>query len=1016
MVASYRPSDPLFSSQWHLSMIGRLGFGTGSNTTGLERVWADYTGEGIHVGIWDDGTQQSHWDLSANYDASRHVTISGTLNNGLPMTSDDGHGTSVAGLIAADNNGQGGVGVAFDAGITTVRIFGGADDINSHWSRYLQTLDHLGDFDVTNHSYGGYPDFSVYGDVAKFQAAAEDGRGGLGTINVKSAGNSNVDGNGEALDGSRFTVTVAALGTNGGVTSYSTYGSHVLVSAPAGSVTTDLMGNGPGYDGLLNGDYTNGFGGTSAAGPITAGVVTLLLDANAGLGWRDVQNILSYSSVGTGSRYTSTTTNENFTWKWNGADNWNGGGLHYSEDYGYGMVNAFNAARMAEVWSIFTPTAATSANEATATTGTITANASIRDLSTLSYSFNVTQDISLEHVGITINLTHTYFSDLKMRLVSPDGTVMSVYDGSTGGGSEADYGFSYTFGVDGLRGEMSAGTWTVQIQDAYSLDAGTLNSVRFTGYGSAATANDVYHYTDEVLTAQAASGQSGRVNLADTDGGTDWIDAAAMYRDLYLNLNGGAGSTLAGTAFLTLAAGALIENAIAGDGNDVLVGNGLDNIIYGMRGNDTLNGGDGTDTAAFIGSYGDYIVSALNGITTVTSRDGSFGTDTLTNFEWLKFSDQTIADPSTGVIPVDLTAPTLMTKTPADNATAVAVGANIVLTFSEAVQAGEGNITIYNSNGSVWRTIDVTDAGQVTVAGSTVTVNPGADLSTGSGYYVLVDQGAFADMSDNPYAGLASTTAFNFETAFDYQVITGTSSANTLYGTSGEDHIYGMAGNDTLYGYAGNDLLDGGSGYDKMIGGAGNDTYVVDSTRDTVTESSGAGTDTVQTSLTAYTLSANVENLIYTGSSAFKGTGNTLANSITGGNGADTLTGNAGNDALFGGGGNDLLRGGAGADSLTGGAGADKFVYGTTAETTGDSIMDFMTGVDRIDLSLIDANSSLRRDQAFTYIGDSDFTGVKGQLHFVDGFASGDVNGDHVADFSIQVVGVVSMTASDFIL
>src|SRR5688572_28183126 len=274
-IDSLIPTDPLYSQQWHLSLVGRLGFGAGStNFAGLERIWADYRGQDVKVGIWDDGVQSSHWDLDANYDSTRHVTVGGTLNNGQPISSTDGHGTAVAGLIAAEANGLGGVGVAFEAELTAIRIFGGADDINSAWSRYLTTLDSLGNFDVTNHSYGAFPDFRVYGDVAKFGAASVRGRGVLGTVNVKSAGNDNVDSNGEALDASRFTVTVAALSSSGQVASYSTYGAHVLVSAPAGSVTTDLLGSGAGYDGLLNGDYTNAFGGTSAAGPVTAGVIS----------------------------------------------------------------------------------------------------------------------------------------------------------------------------------------------------------------------------------------------------------------------------------------------------------------------------------------------------------------------------------------------------------------------------------------------------------------------------------------------------------------------------------------------------------------------------------------------------------------------------------------------------------------------------------------------------------------------------------------------------------------------
>lgn len=634
------PADGLYGSQWHLGFIGTLGFTsrpTGTNTAGIERIWDNYTGAGISVGIWDDGVQSSHWDLDANYDASKHVTINGMLNNGQPLTANDGHGTSVAGLIAAENNGEGGIGIAYDAKITAIRIFGGADDLNSNWSRYLQTLDSLDQFDVTNHSYGSYPNFYGWGDVAKLEAAAKTGRGGLGTLNVKSAGNFNIDGNGEEVNASRFSVTVAAIGNNstGSIASYSSHGAHVLVSAPAGSVTTDLMGI-AGYNGLLNGDYTNVFGGTSAASPVAVGVIALMLDANPGLGWRDVQNILAYSSVGTGSLYTGVRTNENFMWKWNGADNWNGGGLHFSEDYGYGMVNAFNAVRMAEVWSILYPTA-TSANEARLTS-TVTADQTIADNSTLDYSFTLNDDLSLEHVDLTLSLTHTDFTDLRIALISPDGTRMSLHDGSTGDAGTADGIFTYGFGVDGLRGESSKGIWTLQVQDAVPGDSGMLHSIGFTGYGALPGNNDVYHYTDEVLSVLTQPGQSDRLTLADTNDGTDWINAAAMVRNLSLNLSAGQTSTLGGIAFLTIANGTLVENAIGGDGNDRIEGNEADNLMYGMRGNDTLIGGAGNDTAVFRGQAEDYSVTEANGITLVQSLSGGLDdTDTLTGFEGLLF-------------------------------------------------------------------------------------------------------------------------------------------------------------------------------------------------------------------------------------------------------------------------------------------------------------------------------------------------------------------------------------------
>ena len=860
MSTSYTPEDPLFAGQWHFGMIGRLGFGSSADSAGIERIWSSVTGAGVAVGIWDDGVQASHWDLSANYNASKQVTVRGTLNNGQPLTSTDGHGTSVAGLIAADNNGLGGVGVAFDASVTAVRIFGGADDINDQWARYLLSLDSLKNFDVTNHSYGGFPGFYVSDDVAKFQVAAEQGRGGLGTINVKSAGNDNVDGNGEYLDASRFTVTVAALDSTGNAAYYSTYGAHVLVSAPAASNTTDLLGLGNGYDGLENGDYTNDFGGTSAAGPVTAGVVALMYSANAALGWRDVQNILACCATGTGSIYSGDTSNENFAWKWNGAANWNGGGMHFSEDYGYGLVNAFNAVRMAEAWSTFYPGAATSANEQMVSSGTLSVKKKIADMATLSYSFTIAQDISLEHVALNVSLKHSFYTDLRMRLVAPDGTVMSLYDGSTGDETTAGSNLSYTFGLDGLRGVKSAGTWTLQVQDAEPEDKGTLNSIKFTGYGSSLSNGNVYHYTDEVLTVLDQTGQTGRTLLADTNGGIDWIDAAAMWRDLVLDLGQGQWSTLAGTGFLTIAAGSVIENAMAGDGNDSLNGNAADNVLYGMRGNDSLDGaggddelvggegddqldgGLGTDTAVFSGLRASYLVTSLDGVTTVT---GANGIDQLSGIEYLRFDDLLIADPSAPPEELDLQSPALTSFTPADNSSNVALAASLVLQFDESVQAGSGSVDIY-AGATLWRSIDIQDATQVSINESTVTIDPGINLAYGTQYHVLVDAGALQDLSGNAYAGLSDSTVFDFSTlSAPPTTLNGDARANTLRGTAGADRIFGFAGNDTLSGLAGNDSLDGGSGNDSLNGGLGNDTLTGGTGKDLFVFNTTQGADNI---------------------------------------------------------------------------------------------------------------------------------------------------------------------------
>ena len=89
--------------------------------------------------------------------------------------------------------------------------------------------------------------------------------------------------------------------------------------------------------------------------------------------------------------------------------------------------------------------------------------------------------------------------------------------------------------------------------------------------------------------------------------------------------------------------------------------------------------------------------------------------------------------------------------------------ANIVMTFSENVQVGSGNVTIYKSDNTQVEAIDVT-SGQVSVSGTAVTINPSSNLDSFQGYYVKVAATAFDDASGNSYAGINDTTTFNFTT------------------------------------------------------------------------------------------------------------------------------------------------------------------------------------------------------------------------------------------------------------
>ena len=170
---------------------------------------------------------------------------------------------------------------------------------------------------------------------------------------------------------------------------------------------------------------------------------------------------------------------------------------------------------------------------------------------------------------------------------------------------------------------------------------------------------------------------------------------------------------------------------------------------YGKLAVDLQNGATtfsiSTDSALSAGTY----TSVITGVSSSRFTAGSTGTVTVTNgkFNW------TLTETSSGstnwnlvVTNFDNDAPTLSSSSPSDNATEVAINANIVLTFSEAVDAESGNITIKKtSDDSTIETIDVTGA-KVSGSGSTaITINPSTDLTADIDYYILIDATAFDD-------------------------------------------------------------------------------------------------------------------------------------------------------------------------------------------------------------------------------------------------------------------------------
>lgn len=947
------PTDTLFSSQWHLqnNTAGLLDL----NVTGVwDSTGQNYTGQGVRVAVADTGIDRSHADLNGNYNLNGDWDFVDNDTIPEPDTSSysapapqENHATAVAGIIASERDGNGTVGIAYNAEITGFRMNyyisnDMIDDFTEAAGFAAGTNGTAYEADIMNMSYGSQTNTNTF-DIslnsakmdalnAAFDAGVVNGRDGLGVIYVKSAGNGrsgNHDANASSWNANIHTISVAAVDQNGFVSSYSTHGANVLISGfgtPGQVVTTDRTGS-PGYS---SGDYAFGFNGTSAAAPMVSGVVALMLEANPNLGWRDVQEILANSARHVGSNVGSGVAgNEENAWFFNDATHWNGGGMHFSNDYGFGLVDGLAAVRLAETWQ----GSKTSANDAVELEDVLNASLTIGSSNT----FNVapTSGLKIEHIEVSINFTDWFdFGDLDLTLTSPDGTLFHLID-NIGEDDGADQGFAdrWTFTTPAAMGMTASGTWTLRLSDwdSSTVSPITINDIDVYFRGSSSSADDLFILTNELSDYDGIFGHS---TVIAGGGGTDTLNAAAVTAGSLINLASNTG-TVDGVGLNI----SNIERVYTGDGNDTIVGDSFGVYLNTGRGNDSVAGGAADET--ILGGSGN---DTLGGGTGDDSILGEAGSDTL--------------------------------EGGAGNDTMRGGTGNDTFLYRNGQDAGAGEY-LYGDNGHDRIVVQGAGTYNFTVGGSfdiqsveeieffadgenvdkTVVIS-GDELDSASEFSptLVIDGNSNAGADDTLIVNLDPINSADLSgwTFVDWNVIStntdriyvnGNANANTVTGSTEDDYIRGYDGVDTLNGGSGNDTLDGGSGVEDVVnGGAGDDLIIYNSGDGYDDIDGGTGNDTYRSSLNGsrtydllqklhggttplYDL-IGIENVISWGNGSDTLIGDGVANLLDAGNGNDSVHGGSGIDTLEGGNGNDTLNGGAGIrDVVNGGNGDDLIIY-----------------------------------------------------------------------------------------
>lgn len=502
----------LNQQQWYLNNTGQFAGSLSGGTRGedirLGDTWSRYRGRGVTVAVVDSGIEQSHEDLAENIDPALCATYyNGKVSNSDSTPVVEGptyqlkyntvyatHGTACAGIAAGVGDNTIGIkGVAPGARLAGLNVF--ADTTPGQFFSFADALyNPTRAIDVSSNSWTDGPGI-ITDDSAEYtaiQEGAAKGRDGKGSIYVFAGGNyryQNENANWFRELNNPYVIAVASLNATGRYSSYSNRGANLLVSGFGGEfgdtqpaiVTTDLTGE-FGFDALEpnpytiqkhykidgneNAAYTNQMNGTSAATPMVAGVVALMLEANPSLTYRDVRYILAATA-----RKNDPTNSD---WIQNGAGHW------VNHNYGFGAVDAVAAVKQAETFAALD-------GNITKTYDSGSLSLDVPDGGILEQNITAADTMLLEHVELYLLLEHNATGDLNITLTSPAGT-SSILSGPSAYLPNRffyDYSGNYGFTLGSVRylDENSSGTWRLDIRDEKTPTGGTLHRFKLILHG-----------------------------------------------------------------------------------------------------------------------------------------------------------------------------------------------------------------------------------------------------------------------------------------------------------------------------------------------------------------------------------------------------------------------------------------------------------------------------------------------------------------------------------------------------